>query len=404
VGVMHGAGTMHGCGEYARLVYAAREICGAVGYMRGYTVIVTAGGTAEKIDAVRKIANSATGRLGSLITDEFARQGRGRVARVYYVCGEGAALPRAERARMKAGATPLPEPEPEPEDSYGAVDAQAAGAMATGVLESDTLVPNALAPDALESDALAPDALAPDALAPDALAHDAVEIEVVRAEGVAGVEAALRQLLTAERIDAVVHSMAVSDYRVKRLTTAESLAGYLADRLAGWRRTDVAARCGSRTDYADSRALSAFLLQCILENDRLIDASHKVASNFENLIICMQQAPKLIGTIKKLQPGTLLVGFKLLNGVPEQALLDAGYELLQKNACDLVLANDSAQVGGRRHVGYLISPDRSHVRLGTKAEIAREIAGRVLALLGRERPLRTRPVDSERTEMHREEG
>ncbi|MFO7160860.1 MAG: phosphopantothenoylcysteine decarboxylase, partial [[Clostridium] cellulosi] len=34
-------------------------------------VLITAGGTTENIDPVRKIKNTATGRLGSLIAEEF---------------------------------------------------------------------------------------------------------------------------------------------------------------------------------------------------------------------------------------------------------------------------------------------------------------------------------------------
>ncbi|HCB91799.1 MAG TPA: phosphopantothenate--cysteine ligase, partial [Ruminococcaceae bacterium] len=42
--------------------------------------------------------------------------------------------------------------------------------------------------------------------------------------------------------------------------------------------------------------------------------------------------------MKKWQPSVILVGFKLLNHVEPQALLDAGYGVLKKNACDLVVA------------------------------------------------------------------
>ena len=39
-------------------------------------ILVTAGDTYEPIDDVRKVTHMATGRLGSLIADEFAKQGR----------------------------------------------------------------------------------------------------------------------------------------------------------------------------------------------------------------------------------------------------------------------------------------------------------------------------------------
>ena len=39
---------------------------------RSMNIIVTAGGTSEPIDNVRRIANTGTGRLGSLVADELA--------------------------------------------------------------------------------------------------------------------------------------------------------------------------------------------------------------------------------------------------------------------------------------------------------------------------------------------
>jgi phosphopantothenate-cysteine ligase len=65
-------------------------------------ILITAGGTREDIDAVRGITNYATGRLGSLIADEFLLNTP--KARVTYVCGEDSVLPQtpvAELVRIK---------------------------------------------------------------------------------------------------------------------------------------------------------------------------------------------------------------------------------------------------------------------------------------------------------------
>jgi len=55
-------------------------------------ILITAGGTREDIDAVRGITNYATGRLGSLIADEFAKNN----AIITYVCCEDSDLPNAK--------------------------------------------------------------------------------------------------------------------------------------------------------------------------------------------------------------------------------------------------------------------------------------------------------------------
>ena len=256
-------------------------------------IIITAGGTAEKIDKVRKITNLATGKLGSLTAGEFVKQGGDRIEKIFYICERGTIVPKLSC------------------------------------------------------------------------------IEVVSTEGVNEVKDALSELLTTYKIDAVIHSMAVSDYAVESMTTAEDLALFLAHKLF----------LLNRQDFKQESSLTECITAWIKENDRLLDRNRKVGSDIRNLMLSMRQTPKLIGLIKTLQPSTVLVGFKLLNGVKKQRLLDAGYEVLVRNSCDLVLANDQSEIDGGRHIGFLLSPDRTFVRFQTKAEIANGIVGKVLNLI-----------------------
>ena len=55
-------------------------------------VLITSGGTKEAIDPVRSITNHATGRLGSIIAEQFLQGGFS----VTYICSEGAALPQLD--------------------------------------------------------------------------------------------------------------------------------------------------------------------------------------------------------------------------------------------------------------------------------------------------------------------
>lgn len=59
-------------------------------------VIITAGGTTEKIDDVRGITNFSTGRLGSLVAEEFSQV---KNIEVIYIHGLGAQLPESENIR-----------------------------------------------------------------------------------------------------------------------------------------------------------------------------------------------------------------------------------------------------------------------------------------------------------------
>ena len=56
-----------------------------------YNIIVTSGGTEEKIDEVRKITNNATGKLGSIIAEKLVEKNN---VKVFYVCSKTAVRPK----------------------------------------------------------------------------------------------------------------------------------------------------------------------------------------------------------------------------------------------------------------------------------------------------------------------
>lgn len=227
-------------------------------------IVITAGGTSEKIDDVRTITNSSTGRLGYAVGTAFAQQYGEELETIYYLHGTRARYPE----------------------------------------------------------------------------HD--KVKPVEIGGVADLQRELSRILTEEKIDAVVHAMAVSDYTVKEVTTLEKIRG---------------------EEPKDGGA----------------DLSgNKISSDIEDLIIHMKRSPKVIGSIKKWSPDSLLVGFKLLSGVPHEELIAVGTRLMEKNDCDFVLANDLQEIGADFHKGYLIHKDGSCDTMETNEEIADRIAQRVM--------------------------
>lgn len=223
-------------------------------------IIITAGGTSERIDDVRSITNTSTGRLGHAIGQCFLESYDSQIDKLYYLHG------------LRA----LP-------------------------VEGD-------------------------------------KVTAIPVAGARDLQAELKRLLTEEKIDAVVHAMAVSDYMVKEVTTLEKIKSGAGGRLEG----------------------------------------NKISSNIDDLTIILERSPKVISSIKKLSPETTLVGFKLLSHVPHEELIQVGKALLEKNDCSFVLANDLAEIGGGRHRGYLIHRDGSYDTMENNEEIARMIAKRVL--------------------------
>lgn len=227
-------------------------------------IVITAGGTSERIDDVRTITNSSTGRLGYAVGTAFAQQYGEELDTIYYLHGARARYP-----------------------------------------EYDNVIP--------------------------------VEIE-----GVADLQRELSRILTEEKIDAIVHAMAVSDYTVKEVTTLEKIRG------------EEPAEGGADL------------------------SGNKISSDIDDLIIHMKRSPKVIGSIKKWSPDSLLVGFKLLSGVPHEELIAVAERLMKKNDCDFVLANDLQEIGADFHKGYLVHKDGTCDIMETNEEIADRIAQRVM--------------------------
>ncbi len=81
----------------------------------------------------------------------------------------------------------------------------------------------------------------------------------------------------------------------------------------------------------------------------------KTPSGQDEWLVKLVRTPKVIKIIKKLQPSTVLVGFKLEVDKSRQELVEAAFRSLMTNGADLVLANDLRQVEQGRHVGYLVN-------------------------------------------------
>ena len=178
----------------------------------------------------------------------------------------------------------------------------------------------------------------------------------------------LEELLRETPFDCVVHSMAVSDFTPQATLTPDDLAHYIERELRG----------GDRSKDSIARAVQA----AILESGRRA-AQSKISSKSSQLMLVLGQTPKAIRLIKAIQPGALLVGFKLLSGAGEPELLEAGQDLMRQSGCDLVLANDLSGISGDSHRAFLMDKGSIICRAQTKTEIAGMILGQVAERVGK---------------------
>ena len=207
-------------------------------------VIVTAGGTSEPIDNVRRIANTGTGRLGSLIAEELA-----------------------------------------------------ADAMVGPVSE---------------------------------------KVVCVEIESVSDLQAAVTELMEKNEIHGIIHSMAVSDYTVRSVTTVESLVDFLTNDTTN----DMKEKILKGMDQTDIRS-----------------GGGKLSSQMKSPLLLLEPTPKIISMFRKMAPQAVIVGFKLLSNVSKEDLLDTAHRLLVKNDCDYVLANDAKEINTDHHHAYLLDKE-----------------------------------------------
>ncbi|GMA09102.1 phosphopantothenate--cysteine ligase [Tetragenococcus halophilus subsp. flandriensis] len=220
-------------------------------------VLITAGGTSEKIDDVRSITNHSTGRLGCFLAEEFLKN----QIIVDYVTTAQAKHPTENQ-----------------------------------------------------------------------------QLNLYEIAGTNDLADQLQELLQKFSYDAVIHSMAVSDFTPSQSYSQEEFLEAI---------NQLFQEKNGPLDKKDLAALS--LGEKTSEN--------KISSDTEQLYLVLQKTPKVIQQMKKIQPETLLIGFKLLVDVSQQTLLTTAKQSLASSQADYILANDLAKIKGNQHPGFLIDKE-----------------------------------------------
>lgn len=233
-------------------------------------IIITAGGTSERIDNVRKITNSSSGKLGMTIANHLLEKREDIF--IYYICSKNSLRPNNER------------------------------------------------------------------------------VKVIEIEGTISLKKAVENLLSNEKIDYFIHSMAVSDYMTDYITTIDKIKQSL-----------------ERSESIEKAFLNVETLN-----------ESKISSYMDSLVIVLKRTPKIISIIKELSPLTYLIGFKLLDGASKEELISAAKKLRDKNNCDLVIANDLSNIRNGEHKAYIIDKDDEIDEAYNKDDIARKLVRRIV--------------------------
>ena len=177
------------------------------------------------------------------------------------------------------------------------------------------------------------------------------KLEIIKIETTLELKKAVENVLLNNKVDYFIHAMAVSDYYVDYVSTSSKLANELKD----------------STNFEET-----------LKNPiNKLEKTEKISSYEDNLIVVLKQTPKIIGLIKEISPNTHLFGFKLLDSVSEEYLIEVASKLRDKNNCDYVIANDLENIRSGNHRALIIDKFGNIEIEENKDNIATNIANKI---------------------------
>lgn len=150
--------------------------------------------------------------------------------------------------------------------------------------------------------------------------------------------------------DIIVHSAAVADYKPEFSFRAEDMA----DEIAEYVCTNALNSQVSTNDLRDG------IFKILTNPECKVNDDTKISSVEPNLTVKLGLTPKIIASLRQYFPNAYICGFKLLENVPEQALVDAAMKQLQKCNTNIVFANDLAELRKGNYARLVVTPDGYH--------------------------------------------
>ena len=109
--------------------------------------------------------------------------------------------------------------------------------------------------------------------------------------------------------------------------------------------------------------------------------SGKTPSGKNDLSIPLEPTAKLVDRIRQQAPKAFLVKFKLQVGLTQEELYNIAFNSLKASNANLIVANDLDHMDGENHVAYVIDPNGQSQEARTKVEmcdlLAKEISERI---------------------------
>ena len=137
--------------------------------------------------------------------------------------------------------------------------------------------------------------------------------------------------------DLVIHSSAVGDYKPEFTFRMEYVA----------KEIELLIKEG-KTTYEE-------ILNVLINPNCKVNDDTKISSYEPNLTVKLTLTTKLISHLREWYPTSTLVGFKLLENVPKEHLMEVAQRLCIKNNMDYIIANDLHDLRKGQHLSFLVN-------------------------------------------------
>ena len=139
--------------------------------------------------------------------------------------------------------------------------------------------------------------------------------------------------------DLVIHSSAVGDYKPEFSFRMEDLANELVENIKNGKIT-----------YEE-------VLNILKNPNCKVNDDTKISSYEPNLTVKLTLTTKLISHLREWYPNAILVGFKLLENVSKEYLMEIAQKLCIKNNMDYIIANDLHDLRCGKHLSFLVNKE-----------------------------------------------
>ena len=152
--------------------------------------------------------------------------------------------------------------------------------------------------------------------------------------------------------DLVVHAAAVGDYTPRFSFRMEDMASEIVKNVYA-----ELTNCFQTKQQIHLGRIERVVLRTLITPKCKVNDNTKISSCESNLTVKLGLTPKLIYHLKEWFPNAILVGFKLLENVSKEHIIEVATKLCNNNDMDYIIANDLYDLRQGKHISYLCNQD-----------------------------------------------